>query len=75
MCSWASDIAFALVGISSIGFNLFLRRQNKLEPLVVAGPRRGFVFALLGGRVSSPLQLVEQPRFTPGNSAFWYTDQ
>ncbi|HZR42246.1 MAG TPA: hypothetical protein VFB12_19155, partial [Ktedonobacteraceae bacterium] len=51
--SWASSLAFALVGISYIGFDLFLRRQNRIEPVSVAGPRRGFVFAMLGGGILS----------------------
>jgi hypothetical protein len=50
---WASSIAFTLVGMGYIGFDLSLRRHNRLEPGTAAGPRRGFVFALLGGGILS----------------------
>jgi hypothetical protein len=73
--SWVSDTALALFGISSIGFDLSLQRQNKLEPLVAAGPRRGFVFALLGGGIISLAIGSATALYAWGHSAFWHTDQ
>lgn len=51
--SWASSSAFALVGVGYIGLDFYLRRQNAIDPSAAAGPRRGYVFALLGGGILS----------------------
>jgi hypothetical protein len=51
--SWASCIAFVLVGAGSIGIDLYLHRRHTIEPVVAGSPRRGFVFALLGGGILS----------------------
>jgi hypothetical protein len=45
---WASALAFLITGIGYFALDLYLRQRNREDPTLAAGPRRGFVFALLG---------------------------
>ena len=45
--SWVSAGAFALTGCVSIAIEFYLRRKNRSEPAITAGPRRAQVLALL----------------------------
>lgn len=45
---WASAIAFAIAGLAYILLDLFLRQRNIQDAATAAGPRRGFVFAMIG---------------------------
>jgi Domain of unknown function (DUF5671) len=46
---WVSAIASVVVGTSYIGLDIYLWRRDVAEPSLAVGPRRGLVFALLGG--------------------------
>ena len=48
---WASAIALMGAGADYIPLSVYLRRRNSRDPLVAAGPRRGFVLALCGGGI------------------------
>ena len=45
---WASVIAFVIAGLAYIPLDLFLRQRNIQDSATAAGPRRGFVFAMIG---------------------------
>jgi hypothetical protein len=49
--TWVSAIASAVVGAGYIGLDVYLWRRHIADPSLVDGPRRGLVFALLGGGV------------------------
>jgi hypothetical protein len=49
--AWISAIAFVVVGASYIGLDIYLWRRDLAEAVPTAGPRRGLVFALLGGGI------------------------
>ena len=49
--TWVSAIAFVLAGLGYIPVGFYLYRRNRIAPTTVAGPRRGFVLALLGGGI------------------------
>jgi hypothetical protein len=49
--SWVSALAFMLAGAGYFGLDLYLHRRHVVEPSSAAGPRRGLVFALLGGGI------------------------
>ena len=51
--SWASALAFLITGVGYVALDLYLRRRDVQDPLLAAGPRRGFVFALLGAGILS----------------------
>jgi hypothetical protein len=48
---WVSGLAFVVVGASYIGLDVYLSQRYRVEPVQAAGPRRGLVFALLGGGI------------------------
>ncbi|HZR43095.1 MAG TPA: DUF5671 domain-containing protein [Ktedonobacteraceae bacterium] len=48
---WASALAFLITGIGYFALDFYLRRGNRQDPSLAAGPRRGFVFALLGAGI------------------------
>jgi caffeoyl-CoA O-methyltransferase len=49
--AWVSAIAFVVAGAGYIGLDIYLWRRDLADPLQAAGPRRGLVFALLGGGI------------------------
>lgn len=49
--AWISGIAFVIAGLGYIPLGFYLYRRNALDSSVAAGPRRGFVLALLGGGI------------------------
>jgi caffeoyl-CoA O-methyltransferase len=49
--AWVSAIAFVVAGAGYISLDIYLWRRDLAEPLQTAGPRRGLVFALLGGGI------------------------
>jgi hypothetical protein len=51
--AWIAAIALVIVGVGYIGFDLYLHRREVQDSVYAAGPRRGFVFALLGAGILS----------------------
>ncbi len=49
--SWITSIALIVAGIGYIPLDLYLWRRNNSDPNSAAGPRRGFVLAVLGGGI------------------------
>jgi Domain of unknown function (DUF5671) len=49
--AWVSGIALMVVGAGYVGLDVYLSQRRKVEPVQAAGPRRGLVFALLGGGI------------------------
>lgn len=49
--AWISSLAFIVAGLGYVPLGFYLYRRNALDPVVTAGPRRGFVLALLGGGI------------------------
>jgi hypothetical protein len=48
---WVAGIASLVVGTGYIGLDIYLWRRDIAEPSLATGPRRGLVFALLGGGI------------------------
>lgn len=46
---WAPALALIITGLAYIPFDLYLHRRYKQDAVLAADPRRGFVFALIGG--------------------------
>lgn len=51
--TWASAVAFTIVGAGYIPLDFYLRQRTKRDPEHAATPRRGFVFVLLGAGILS----------------------
>jgi hypothetical protein len=51
--SWAPAFALIVTGLAYIPLDLYLHRRYKQDPALAADPRRGFVFALIGGGILS----------------------
>ncbi|HVB23333.1 MAG TPA: hypothetical protein VNG51_15440 [Ktedonobacteraceae bacterium] len=51
LIEWASSVALAITGASYILLDLYLLRSSTRMPQIASAPRRGFVFALLGGSI------------------------
>ena len=51
LSTWVSVIASIVVGAGYIGLDIYLWRRDVVEPSLAAGPRRGLVFALIGGGI------------------------
>jgi len=49
--AWITAISLVVVGVGYIGFDLYLHRREVRDAEHAAGPRRGFVFALLGAGI------------------------
>lgn len=46
--AWAAALALMISGVAYIPLEIYFRWQHALDPVNTAGPRRGFVLALLG---------------------------
>jgi hypothetical protein len=51
--SWSPALALIVTGLAYIPLDLYLHRRYKQDPALAADPRRGFVFALIGGGILS----------------------
>lgn len=50
---WAPAIALIVTGLAYIPLDLYMHRRYKQDAALAADPRRGFVFALIGGGILS----------------------
>ncbi len=50
---WAPAFALIITGLAYIPLDFYLHRRYKLDSELAADPRRGFVFALIGGGILS----------------------
>lgn len=48
---WIMTIALIVAGLAYIPLDLYLHRRDAQNPTTAMGPRRGFVFAMLGGGI------------------------
>ncbi len=50
---WAPTLALIVTGLAYIPLDFYLRRRYKQDDSIASEPRRGFVFALIGGGILS----------------------
>jgi len=48
---WVVALALMASGVGYLPISFYLQRRNTLDPMIGAGPRRGFVLALCGGGI------------------------
>jgi hypothetical protein len=50
---WSPALALIITGLAYIPLDFYLHRRYKLDAAIASDPRRGFVFALIGGGILS----------------------